>query len=125
MSWLKTWAGHLFLALIVLDRLADRLTALWIKIRPVEKFVERRLQQRRNTMPTWLTSIGSKIGVLTKIVPIVEAVVTEVLKDVPAGEADVAAAVAEVEKAMADAKTAFENLVAAVKAAAGNTPPAA
>jgi hypothetical protein len=69
-------------------------------------------------LPSWLTSIGSKVGVLTRIVPIVEAVIAEIIKDVPEGNADVQAAVQVAEKAVSDAKIALENLVDAVKNAA-------
>ena len=69
-------------------------------------------------MPAWITAVTSKIGLITKIVPIVEAVVTEIMNDVPQGEADIQAAVAAVTKAVSDVKVAFDNLVAAVKKAA-------
>lgn len=46
-DWLRVWAGHLFLSLIALDHLLDRLKPLWDKLRPIERFIERRLHQRR------------------------------------------------------------------------------
>lgn len=69
-------------------------------------------------MPAWITAVTSKIGLITKVVPIVEAIIGEITKDVPIAETDVQQATADVGKWIADGKTVIDNLVAAVKKAA-------
>jgi hypothetical protein len=49
-NWFQSWLGHIFLGLIALDHLWDRLKPVCEKCREIGTFIERRIGDRRHIM---------------------------------------------------------------------------
>jgi hypothetical protein len=91
-NWFQSWLGHIFLGLIALDHLWERIKPACEKCKEVGKFIERRINQRRKTM-----SLISEVEAVMALEPLIVQFVEDAIQAAPTLEADGKAILAKVE----------------------------
>jgi len=131
MSWLaQTQVHKVIIGLLAADHLYDRITDLWHKYKPVEEFVERRLNDRRSHMnfvsglllaESEAVKISAFLAKLPTYLPLIQQNIAD-LQKAATDKSNPAALMGDVSNLLNDLNTDLSTLTSVLPALAPNAP---